>query len=70
MSRTKLRAVPKPVEAPLILAGDIYADVRAAAKDRERWAKVHVAGDRREPLDIFTPPHKRTWASWGLGWTT
>jgi hypothetical protein len=61
MKDRKLKVVPKADEQPLV---DIYAADRAKIAARD-WAKLHVAGDRSAALDIYQPPHKRTWANWG-----
>lgn len=50
-ARPKLAAVPD-AEAPLDLAGDIYAKGREKREDREHWAKVHIRGDRAQPISL------------------
>ena len=48
---TKLRVIKGAQPA----AKDIYAADKAKALDLDRWARVHIAGDRSEPLNIATP---------------
>ena len=62
--KPNLRAVPKVPQQKPVYANDIYADVRAASKDSERWRKMHERAHRRQPLEIFEPPHRRTWTDW------
>lgn len=63
MKKAKLKVVPKQEPKPLDMAGDIYAADRAKIRSRN-WASIHIAGDRRAPLDIPDRPHRRTWTSW------
>ena len=58
---TGLRVVPLGVAPPLDMAGDIYQKARAeiAAVD---WARVHIAADRRSPLDLQESRPRRTWS--------
>lgn len=45
-----LRAVPD--ELPLNLAGDIYAEGRERALDREHWAQLHIISDRGPRISL------------------
>lgn len=52
----RLHAVPAPADERI----DIGALLRAERSDPERWARVHIAGDRNPPLPWFERV-RRTW---------
>jgi hypothetical protein len=47
----------RPASQPTELG--LYAEVRAAANDRDRWRRMHERSARREPVEIGDRPKLR-----------